>query len=51
MARKKVSELDVLAARVVRMRQALELGLKCGCVRIEDCRLSIVDVTSKIVVK
>jgi len=40
MARKKLLELDLLAARVVRMRQALELGLKCGCVRIEDCTLS-----------
>jgi hypothetical protein len=29
---------------VVRMRQALELGLKCGCVRIEDCALSPDDV-------
>jgi MerR family redox-sensitive transcriptional activator SoxR len=40
MARKKLLELDLLAARVVRMCQALELGLKCGCVRIEDCTLS-----------
>ena len=44
MARKKLLELDLLAARVVRMRQALELGLKCGCVRIEDCTLSPGDV-------
>ena len=44
MARKKLLELDLLAARVVRMRQALELGLKCGCVRIEDCTLSPSDV-------
>jgi MerR family transcriptional regulator, redox-sensitive transcriptional activator SoxR len=44
MARKKLLELDLLAARVVRMRQALELGLKCGCVRIEDCTLSPRDV-------
>jgi MerR family redox-sensitive transcriptional activator SoxR len=44
MARKKLLELDLLAARVVRMRQALELGLKCGCVRIEDCTLSPCDV-------
>jgi hypothetical protein len=43
MARKKLLELDELAARVVRMRQALELGLKCGCVRIEDCTLSAAD--------
>jgi MerR family redox-sensitive transcriptional activator SoxR len=44
MARKKLLELDLLAARVVRMRQALELGLKCGCVRIEDCTLTPDDV-------
>lgn len=44
MARKKLLELDLLAARAVRMRQALELGLKCGCVRIEDCTLSPGDV-------
>jgi MerR family transcriptional regulator, redox-sensitive transcriptional activator SoxR len=44
MAREKLLELDLLAARVVRMRQALELGLKCGCVRIEDCTLSPGDV-------
>ena len=40
MARKKMLELDVLAARVGRMRQALEVGLHCGCVRIEDCTLA-----------
>jgi MerR family transcriptional regulator, redox-sensitive transcriptional activator SoxR len=44
MARKKLLELDLLAARVMRMRQALELGLQCGCVRIEDCKLSPSDV-------
>jgi MerR family transcriptional regulator, redox-sensitive transcriptional activator SoxR len=44
MARKKLLELEQLAARVVRMRAALELGLKCGCVRIEDCTLSPDDV-------
>ena len=40
MARQKLLELDVLAARVIRMRQTLELGLQCGCVCIEDCTLS-----------
>ena len=44
MARKKLLELDLLAARVMRMRQALELGLKYGCVRIEDYTLSLSDV-------
>ena len=37
LARKKLEELDALAARVAQMRQMLELGLKCGCIRIEDC--------------
>ena len=46
MARRKMTELDLLAARVERMRKALELGLKCGCVQIEDCTLSPSDVTA-----
>jgi len=37
LARRKLEELDALAARVAQMRQMLELGLKCGCIRIEDC--------------
>lgn len=37
LARKKVDELDALVRRIQGMRQALELGLKCGCIRIEDC--------------
>ncbi|HEY7889829.1 MAG TPA: MerR family transcriptional regulator [Steroidobacteraceae bacterium] len=37
LARKKLQELDVMAARIAQMRQMLELGLKCGCIRIEDC--------------
>lgn len=44
MARKKMHELDVLAESIQRMRRALELGLKCGCMRIEDCTLSPADV-------
>jgi MerR family redox-sensitive transcriptional activator SoxR len=44
LARGKLRELDILAERVQRMRRALELGLKCGCVRIEDCSLSPADV-------
>ena len=45
LAREKLKELDELAKRVERMRRALEVGLKCGCVRIEDCTLSPVDAT------
>ena len=44
LARKKLEELQVLAERVRRMRRALELGLKCGCIRIEDCTLSPADI-------
>jgi MerR family redox-sensitive transcriptional activator SoxR len=44
MARKKMQDLDLLATRIERMRRALELGLTCGCVRIEDCTLSPADV-------
>ena len=39
LARKKLEELDAMAARVQQMRQMLELGLKCGCIRIEDCAI------------
>lgn len=44
LARVKLQELDTLAAKIVLMRRALELGLKCGCVRLEDCRLSPADI-------
>ena len=44
LARAKLEELDLLAKRVRRMRRALEVGLECGCVRIEDCTLSPDDV-------
>lgn len=44
LARRKLRELDDLAARVARMRGALELSLECGCVRVEDCSLSPADV-------
>ena len=39
LARGKLIELDRLAENIQRMRQALQLGLKCGCIRIEDCQL------------
>jgi MerR family redox-sensitive transcriptional activator SoxR len=44
LARRKMRELDDLAERVTRMREALQLSLKCGCVRVEDCSLSPADV-------
>ncbi len=44
LARKKLTELDDLAERIRRMRGALELSLKCGCIRVEDCSLSPADI-------
>ncbi len=44
LARQKLRELDSLAERIRRMRRALQLALKCGCLRVEDCRLSPADV-------
>lgn len=44
LAREKLNELDLLAKRIRRMRRALELALKCGCLKIEDCTLSPADV-------
>ena len=44
LAKAKLLELDVLANRIKKMRRALEIGLKCGCIRIEDCTLSPADV-------
>jgi MerR family redox-sensitive transcriptional activator SoxR len=44
LAQTKLHELDVLAQRIRRMRRALDLGLKCGCIRIEDCTLTAADV-------
>jgi MerR family redox-sensitive transcriptional activator SoxR len=44
LAREKLLELDRLAENIQRMRRALQLGLKCGCVRIEDCKLTPADI-------
>jgi MerR family redox-sensitive transcriptional activator SoxR len=43
LAHAKLHELDLLTKRIRKMRRALELGLKCGCIRIEDCTLSPAD--------
>ena len=40
LARAKLAELDLLAQRVRKMKRALQIGLECGCVRVEDCSLS-----------
>ena len=44
LARAKLQELDLLSKRIRKMKRALALGLKCGCVRIEDCSLSPRDI-------
>jgi MerR family redox-sensitive transcriptional activator SoxR len=44
LVRAKLEQLEAQAARIKRMRRALELSLKCGCVRIEDCSLSPTDI-------
>jgi MerR family redox-sensitive transcriptional activator SoxR len=40
LAQVKLRELDELQARVLQMRRAIEQGLACGCMRIEDCLLA-----------
>jgi MerR family redox-sensitive transcriptional activator SoxR len=37
LARQKMTELDALLERTQRMKQVLETGLQCGCLRLEDC--------------
>ncbi|HZG67579.1 MAG TPA: MerR family transcriptional regulator [Herpetosiphonaceae bacterium] len=39
LARRKLEEVDVLIQRAQRMKEVLELGLRCGCLRLEDCVL------------
>jgi MerR family redox-sensitive transcriptional activator SoxR len=40
LAVRKLQELDLMARRITDMRRAIELGMRCGCVRIEDCNLT-----------
>ena len=37
LAERKLQELDDLISSAQRMRRAVETGMKCGCLRIEDC--------------
>ena len=37
LARKKLEELDALILRAQQMKQVLNTGLNCGCLRLEDC--------------
>jgi MerR family redox-sensitive transcriptional activator SoxR len=37
LAKAKLRELDGVIAKARRMKAAIELGLECGCIRVEDC--------------
>jgi MerR family redox-sensitive transcriptional activator SoxR len=37
LAHDKLRELDALIARATRMRGAIQAGLACGCVSVDDC--------------
>jgi MerR family transcriptional regulator, redox-sensitive transcriptional activator SoxR len=39
LARRKMAELDRLQLRIAGMRATLDAGLRCGCLRLEDCVL------------
>ena len=43
LARQKVTELNVLIEQAQRMKQVLETGLQCGCLRLEDCPITLGD--------
>jgi MerR family redox-sensitive transcriptional activator SoxR len=43
LAVRKLQELNLMERRIADMRRAIELGMKCGCVRIEDCNLTARD--------
>jgi MerR family redox-sensitive transcriptional activator SoxR len=38
LARAKLKELDGVIERAMQMKKAIESGLACGCIRVEDCR-------------
>ena len=39
LAVRKIDEVDALIRRAQRMKELLEKGLACGCLRLEDCSL------------
>jgi len=46
LAHSKLAELDTLVANARRMQRAIEAGLQCGCIRLEDCKLPEMDSAS-----
>lgn len=41
LAESKLKEMDALIARAMQMRRAIEVGLGCGCLRLEDCVIGV----------
>jgi MerR family transcriptional regulator, redox-sensitive transcriptional activator SoxR len=41
MAQEKLPEIDLLIERAQGMKHMLENGLRCGCLRLEDCAIMI----------
>lgn len=39
LARRKLHEVEALIARARGMKRLLEEGLRCGCLKLEDCKL------------
>jgi MerR family redox-sensitive transcriptional activator SoxR len=43
LAHDKLRELDAVIERIHTMKRLLEIGLSCGCLRLEDCALVLDD--------
>jgi MerR family transcriptional regulator, redox-sensitive transcriptional activator SoxR len=41
LAEAKLRELDAMIARAGQMKRAIEVGLGCGCLRLEDCVIGV----------
>jgi MerR family redox-sensitive transcriptional activator SoxR len=41
LARQKLAEIDARLMRILDMKRTLEAGLKCGCVRFDECDLCL----------
>ncbi|MBX3065321.1 MAG: MerR family transcriptional regulator [Anaerolineae bacterium] len=39
LANQKLLEIDALIQRAQQMKELLEVGMQCGCLRLEDCRI------------
>jgi MerR family redox-sensitive transcriptional activator SoxR len=41
LAQQKIQELDAMILRMHQMKHVLEVGLNCGCLRLEDCAVAL----------